>query len=329
MSLDVYYYQDRDLNFGDDLNAEIWPAVLPPEILAAEDVTLIGIGSILTEERAGACRGRGRRIVVLGSGTSYGRPPVNIDDWIIKAVRGPLTAKVIGRPEAAITDGAILLAASGLLPEGGGKDVVFIPHHRSLRNSNWQHVCQLAGVRFQTPAAPVAEVLQSIADARLVITEAMHGAIVADTMRKPWVPVSLSPNFDEFKWLDWLKSMELSPSWERLPCSSALEAARNADVVRKNPYLKSGDRSLTGDEGPEELLAHLRGMYGGPAGRGPTLATRALRRTLRLFNKQYADRAAGELSLLTSRTGYLSKDDVFRDRLDRTLGRIEELRRQI
>ena len=48
----------------------------------------------------------------------------------------------------------------------------------------------------------------------------MHGAIIADTLRIPWIPISTRPSINTFKWLDWCESMELEYScvnlyWKR------------------------------------------------------------------------------------------------------------------
>src|SRR5439155_10040399 len=41
--------------------------------------------------------------------------------------------------------------------------------------------------------------------------ESLHGAIVADALRVPWVPLRIrrNPHTSPFKWEDWCSSMEL------------------------------------------------------------------------------------------------------------------------
>ena len=55
----------------------------------------------------------------------------------------------------------------------------------------------------------VIPVIDKIRSCRLLITEAMHGAIIADTLRVPWVPLKTNKTINDFKWNDWSKSMEI------------------------------------------------------------------------------------------------------------------------
>jgi succinoglycan biosynthesis protein ExoV len=55
----------------------------------------------------------------------------------------------------------------------------------------------------------VETVLRELQETELLLTEAMHGAIVADALRVPWAPVRLYPRFTLFKWQDWTQSMDL------------------------------------------------------------------------------------------------------------------------
>ncbi|MCK7497587.1 MAG: hypothetical protein MZW92_47505 [Comamonadaceae bacterium] len=94
----MFYYRDPHLNFGDDLNAYIWERVLPRELLEAPATVLVGIGGVLSEEWLARYAGTTQTVIVLGTGTSYDRPPQRTEGWHFLAVRGPLTAELIGRP---------------------------------------------------------------------------------------------------------------------------------------------------------------------------------------------------------------------------------------
>jgi succinoglycan biosynthesis protein ExoV len=256
----LVYYRGKRPNFGDDLNAELWPRLLPPEALAADNAALVGIGSILTEEWVGDLGSDGERVVVLGSGTSYDVPPARIADWSVLAVRGPLTASLIGLPETAVTDGAILLAAAPELigPEAPRTDVLFMPHHRSIRRSPWATIAEEAGMRLVSPQQTVREILDAYSSARLVVTEAMHGAIVADTLRIPWIPVTIAPTVDELKWRDWCLSMSLPYEPATVPAGDARDSLRYRRMQRiLQRSGVHGHRNLEGSRSREELTGYL------------------------------------------------------------------------
>ena len=48
--MEVFHYKDPVGNFGDDLNAVIWPALLNDVWDKQTDIVLVGIGSILWED---------------------------------------------------------------------------------------------------------------------------------------------------------------------------------------------------------------------------------------------------------------------------------------
>jgi len=70
---------------------------------------------------------------------------------------------------------------------------------------------------FIDPQQQVDDVLDAIGSTSLLITEALHGAIVADALRVPWVPVSASPAVLDVKWQDWCQSVGLTYKPEKLP----------------------------------------------------------------------------------------------------------------
>jgi len=202
------FHRGAEPNFGDELNDIVWRSLLPAGLLDDDDSeVLVGIGSIINTEHPAHARKH-----VLGSGYGgYTRPPDLADGtWVLHWVRGPRTAARFGiDPALVITDSAILLAAMDLPAPVATGGTVFMPHLDSLQRGAWPHACALAGVTFLDPRAPVEDLLGQIAGARLVITEAMHGAIVADTLRVPWIGIRPVLPLHRDKWHDWAQSLSI------------------------------------------------------------------------------------------------------------------------
>lgn len=301
----LHYYKDLLGNFGDDLNPHLWRRVMP-ELLDDDPRTLlIGIGTNLTESLPAEARK-----VVVGAGTGYGPPPHLDHTWDIRFVRGPLTAQALGLSmDKAITDPAILIAHLNLWREsrplrGGHHRVVFLPHHCSARFMDWREVCDEAGLSYVDPTWSPRKVISRIWNATLVISEAMHGAIVADACRVPWIGVAIYPHINHFKWKDWHDSMELNATLHRIPPlldGWARRRWRNRALGVRAAWRLRKLWPLKGLE-----IANL------PAVAEPADATHQMARALHT------------LSLARP---VLSKDSVHSDRLSRVVDAVEELRR--
>jgi succinoglycan biosynthesis protein ExoV len=212
----LYFHKDPGGNFGDDLNPWLWnrlfPGLFSGELyhdprqrtpFADDEPLFVGIGTLLNSR----IPARNPKIV-FGSGVGYGDAPPLDATWRIRFVRGPLTAEVLKLPASmAIADPA-LLAADRFTPDVPRvRDIAYMPHCASIRSGEWDAVCAEAGVRLIDPRWPVERVLQSIANTSVLLTEALHGAILADAFRVPWVPVRTQPAVLEFKWQDWCRSI--------------------------------------------------------------------------------------------------------------------------
>ncbi len=223
----LHYHHAPRGNFGDDLNGWLWNRLLPPHWDADDGTVLVGIGTVI-----GRFIPKARRYLVFSSGAGYQSPPRGFGDsrWDIVCVRGPLTAKALALPAAkGVTDGAALLALLpeyAPLPEAERSGVLFMPHHFALETGKWREVSALAGIEFVDPRDASRESIQRIRRARLVLADAMHAAIVADTLRVPWIPLVTSPEINTFKWLDWTGSLGLPYEPVFLPASTALESFR-------------------------------------------------------------------------------------------------------
>lgn len=214
----IYYWQRYSdqlgsRNFGDDINPFLLGKIFSKELIENDDVCIVGIGTILNQYNAGKLAGYGRKII-FSSGAGYGDGDLRLDpSWTVSCVRGPKTAETLGvDPALAVTDGAILLSDFfDPLPEGRRQGVVFTPHV----NTHWaigkvlERVCGGLGVKYVVPDLPAEDFIREISSARLVVAEAMHGAILADTMRVPWTACHIMFH-NSFKWQDWCASLGLA-----------------------------------------------------------------------------------------------------------------------
>lgn len=218
----LVFFRGKVPNFGDELNLHVWPALLPKGFLDDdEDELFVGIGSIIGDHLPA----RSRKFV-MGSGYAgyMGLPDVHDGSWDIRFVRGPNTAKTLGiDPGLSICDSAILLRAMELPPPDERVGVAFMPHYESLERGNWAEACRLAGMTLIDATEPVEKVLSQIAGARLLITEAMHGAIVADALRTPWIGARPIYGGHHKKWLDWAGALGLDVRLNTLKPTSVLE----------------------------------------------------------------------------------------------------------
>lgn len=221
-----YYWASHHGNFGDDLNLWLWDYLLPGFRDVHPDVLLVGVGTVLNPV---LLPGPGQKKLVVGSGYGYGEAPnTTTEDWDVRCVRGPLTAAKLGLPtEKGITDPAALIAD---MPEFQNLPKIhkktFIPHWESAEFGMWAAVCEPAGLTYLDPRGEAKEVIRHIAQSEMIVAESMHGAILADAFRVPWVAVSTSRSINDFKWNDWAQSVGTSYEPRYVPVSTRAEAVR-------------------------------------------------------------------------------------------------------
>ena len=245
---------------GQRLNDWMWRELFPEVFAASADggsdgVRFIGAGSMLDDglPRTGLN-------VVLGAGTGHG-PVADLHSapkrWRVYGVRGPLSARLLGLPRAAVlTDPAVLLARHPRWQQRSlahGRPV-FVPLRMSARLGQWQAVCALLGIDIVDPEDDARTRIDKLAGARLVITESLQAAVVADALRVPWVPIVLSREVASFSWADWATTLGLEYTPLLLEPSSPLEAWRNR-LLEHSAFARIGafhDQARRGD-GPREL----------------------------------------------------------------------------
>jgi len=232
----LYYRHVPRGNFGDDLNPWLWSKLLPGYFDEDNSVLFVGIGSIINRQVP-----EKPFKVVMGSGVGYGKPPsISEKKWRIYCVRGPLSAKALGlQKEFGIGDCAILVRSIQLPNLNKVHRVSYMPHQTSAALGDWEKVCKEVGINFIHPGWDVETVLLNILKTELLITEAMHGAVVADAMRIPWIPVRAYYGVPKFKWNDWCQSLGLEYRPSNLPC--LLRQDKLATVLR-NRFIEKRNR---------------------------------------------------------------------------------------
>ena len=219
----LFYFRGKVPNFGDELNTYVWPALLPKGFLDDDpEELMLGIGSIIGDHLP-----QGARKFVVGSGYAgyMGHPDMHDGTWEVEFVRGPRTAAILNLPpDKAICDSALLLRAMTLPAPAEGIGIAFMPHYESLERGAWREACRLAGITLIDPTLEdVATILAQVRGARLLITEAMHGAIVADAVRTPWIGAKPIFRGHHMKWQDWSEALGVQLRLHTLKPTSTLE----------------------------------------------------------------------------------------------------------
>jgi hypothetical protein len=266
MMMKLVFFRGTVPNFGDELNLHVWPELLPDGFLDGDESELfVGIGSIIGDHLPA----KSRKFVVGSGYAGYmGLPDMHDGTWDIRFVRGPNTAKMLKiDPTLSICDSAILLRNMDLPPPDESVDIAFMPHYESLERGNWAEACRKAGMTLIDATDPVEKVLSQLRGARLLITEAMHGAIVADALRTPWIGAKPIYGGHHKKWLDWAGALNLDVQLNTLKPSSLLEfyigttgrggALGKVGRFNKSPLATIPNRMLT-DMAAQHLLSMAR-----------------------------------------------------------------------
>jgi succinoglycan biosynthesis protein ExoV len=204
------YYAPTE-NFGDALNGQgFWEALLPNVADLAAQHDIFGVGTLLSQRFVASQRPK----LILGSGCGYHSPARADGTWCVGWVRGPLTARTCGvLPHLALTDPAYLLPyARPDLPwrAHSPSTTVLMPHVDSDARADFKRLAQLLGYRYCSPTAPLGEIVGAFAGAKHVVSESLHGAILADTLRVPWTALVTHKRINSFKWRDFCASIGVS-----------------------------------------------------------------------------------------------------------------------
>ncbi|WP_336127223.1 hypothetical protein [Mesoflavibacter sp. CH_XMU1422-2] len=204
----LIYFKSDIGNFGDDLNPWLWEKLLG-DFTQYKDIDFVGVGSILDERIKSE-----KTKVVFGSGIRDF--DLNIEDFApidIRFVRGPISSKITGAKY--ISDSAYALR---LLPKQDyikKYKISFIPYFRHVNHFNWKMFEKITGIHVILPTMPIDKVIEEIQSSKNILSAAMHGCILADAYRIPWMRVKFSKHgsesslTSEIKWDDWLKSVKI------------------------------------------------------------------------------------------------------------------------
>ncbi|MEH3046403.1 polysaccharide pyruvyl transferase family protein [Sphingomonas adhaesiva] len=323
----LLYFRGTHPNFGDDLNEIVWPR-LAPDLFGhpAEEAEhgFLGTGTLIGRPFPGV-----RRIHVFSSGVGYDRIGERQRDYRFWCVRGPLSARALGLPaDRAIVDGGIMtpeLLGIARAATPSAKPIV-VPHWESLLVGGWAEACEIAGHTLVDPMQEPATVIAQIATAPLVITESLHGAIMADVLRIPWIAIVTTANLPLFKWFDWTASV-------RTPLNFVAIRPPSPDALARFGRPGIGALARPVPIGEEQAFGHFARWGMEDAAPSPSRFTPA--RIARAVATRLAERiggvsprqtAAALRSIAANVTPQLSPAGAVEERRTMLLARLDELR---
>ncbi len=268
----------------------MWPKLIEGVWGEEDNAIFLGIGSILYHTFP-----TDKQKIVFGAGYGGYTPLPTLDDsWKFYFVRGKLTAKALGiDPALAMGDSAILLRSCVNRNVTKRYKVSFMPHWGSTFEGNWELACKHADINYIDPCGSVDDVLEQLLASELVITEAMHGAIVSDALRVPWIPIQPLNNIHSMKWYDWASALDIDLKPQPMATSSLLEAA-----------------VLFFDDKYPEIANKLR---------------RRGRLLLKVAPDAFADRAAKRLIEISKNPPSMSSDNAIETAHDHMLTQLDQL----
>ena len=111
----------------------------------------------------------------------------------------------------------------------------FMPHFESLQRGAWAEAAAAAGVTLIDPRGDPAAIHAAIGACRLLLSEAMHGVIVADAMRVPWIALRPLASVHHAKWHDWADTLDLRMRFQPLAASSLSEWLHASPLAASRP----------------------------------------------------------------------------------------------
>jgi len=196
----VYWHVVRP-NFGDDVNPTFFAKLHGGRVRFAGDRRaphVLGAGSIL--------RHAGPASVVCGSGFLQ-RPDAPIRAREIVAVRGVLSAEGCGGGPAPLLGDPLVLVDQFVTRPAARRAFGYVPHVTSV--ARWRRLAGAAG-HVIDPAWSPWRTIAEIAACDVVVSQSLHGLIVADALGIPnvWVAPSDMMSGGRFKFDDYFSTLD-------------------------------------------------------------------------------------------------------------------------
>ena len=214
----LHYFKSKQNNFGDVLNPWFWQEVCGLNFDDNQEEVFIGIGTLLNNTNKFLAKDGPKKVHIFGTGSGYGESiPFKRDNWIVHSVRGPLTAEAIGVSKSLVSSDPVIFL-NRIIKQQTSKKIVcsFVPHYTS-HSARFEEICINAGLNYIDPTAERDLIIAQINNSEKIICEAMHGAILAEALRVPWLPVTTSKIILSHKWVDFCQSLGLDYSPALLP----------------------------------------------------------------------------------------------------------------
>ncbi len=258
-------------NFGDQLNKYIFPRLFADVINDEEGIDIYGIGSIIDsrinlEDPA----------ILFGTGLRDPFRDYTGHRWDIRFLRGPLSVRSFGPATPFIADAAYLLLLIDDFVDLVSSTkkrfrVSLMPWFGYAPCFPWRQLCSILDFHYIDPDQPSEVILSDIAASELVVAGAMHGAIVADICRVPWMRLRMdhypseSHFLTEFKWADWVGALNIdqipSVSISSVDLRSSVSLAKRAAFLLNAAYrfrsIEKRDFQLTKDKTLQKIKGQL------------------------------------------------------------------------
>lgn len=219
----LYWWLPRDIggNYGDSLSPWIVSRVFGVPVIhsSVNDADMVAVGSVLPFLPADFAG------IVWGSGTmmQYQPPTPNAD---IRLLRGPVSEAVLQLEKSVPLGDPALLMPRFFDPPGKRYKLGIMPHHSKISRIAALELAEALGgseVLYIDPSLPVEVVTLNIATCEALITESLHGVIVADAYGVANCRAHFAGGFasSDLKFLDYFTLVGRSPRTLRVSPAGA------------------------------------------------------------------------------------------------------------